>query len=109
MGDRRNPDWTRAMDEVGEAVAGYLAALDSYETTYQAVLAEAPPVERPVGPTLEPDGWEDRLANARTLAAEVEQLLHDQEAVWTRWRDAVADWQRAIEQSPGGDSKHAQS
>ncbi|MFO0852198.1 MAG: hypothetical protein U0871_27090 [Gemmataceae bacterium] len=108
MGDRRNPDWTRAMDEVGEAVAGYLAALDAYETTYQAVLTEAAPAERPVGPALEPDGWEDRLANARTLAAEVEQLLHDQEAVWTRWRDAVADWRRVIEQPPVGEVSQSQ-
>lgn len=100
MGDRRNPDWTRALDEVGEAVAGYLAALDTYESTYQSMLADAAPADQPVSPALEPDGWEERLVTARDLAAEVERLLQEQEAVWTRWRDAVSDWRRVIEQPP---------
>lgn len=101
MGDRRHPDRTRALDEVGEAVAGYLAALDAYESAYNAVLTETGGSDRPDPMPWEPTGWDDRLAVARAQAAEVERLLREQEALWTRWRDAVADWRRAIEQPTG--------
>jgi hypothetical protein len=100
MGDRRHQDRTRVLDEVGEAVAGYLAALDAYEQKYRTALAgpagPCPPEPVPFDRT----GWDDQLATARARAEEVERLVREQEALWTRWRDAVADWRRAIEQ-PG--------
>ena len=103
MGDARDRDWVRALDEVEDAVRRCLAVLDRYEAKFTELLAEhAPPTVSPHPvPELTSAGWEERLAAARGQADEVERLLVEQEVVWGRWRDALSAWRRSVEQPPG--------
>lgn len=92
MGER---DWMRTLDDVDQAIGNCLAALDRYEAKFvellrEQALAPGPHFERSL-PDGSPDAaWDDRLATARAGADEVEQLLAEQEAVWNRWRESLA-------------------
>lgn len=92
MGER---DWMRTLDEVDQAIGGCLSALERYEAKFVELLREqavaaGPHFERSL-PDGSPDqGWNDRLLAAKTGADEVEQLLAEQEAVWNRWRESLA-------------------
>ncbi len=92
MGER---DWMRTLDDVDQAIGNCLAALDRYEAKFVELLREQAVVPGPHFERSLPDGspdaaWEARLASARAGADEVEQLLAEQEAVWNRWRDSLA-------------------
>jgi len=103
MGDARDREWVRTLDEVEDAVRRCLAVLDRYETKFAELLSEhAPPTVRrhSISDRTVP-GWDDRLAAARGQADDVEQLLAEQEAVWSRWREALSEWRRSVEQPPG--------
>lgn len=103
MGDARDRDWVRALDQVEGAVRACLVVLDLYESKFADVLAaHAPPtVRRHSAPELTKAGWEELLAAARGQADQVEQLIAEQEAVWGRWQEALSTWQRSVEQPPG--------
>lgn len=103
MGDARDRDWVRTLDEVEGAVRRCLAVLDRYEAKFTELLAEhaTRTVRRHPVPELTKTGWEERLASARGQADEVERLLAEQEAVWGRWREALSAWRRSVEQPPG--------
>lgn len=103
MGDARDRDWVRTLDEVEDAVRRCLAVLDRYEEKFSELLAEhsAPTVRRHPLPESTAAAWDERLSVARGKADEVERLLAEQEAVWGRWRDALSSWRRSVEQPPG--------
>jgi hypothetical protein len=107
MGSTGSRDWVRTLDEVGQAIEGCLSALGRYEERFSALLAEhlppgiaGPSFDRSLPEGDADRGWEDRLAAARAGADEVERLLDEQEAVWSRWREALTAWRRLVEQSP---------
>lgn len=103
MGDARDRDWVRTLDEVDAAVRRCLSVLDRYEAKFTELLADhAPPtVRRHAVPDRTTEGWNERLAGAHAQADEVEQLLAEQEAVWGRWREALSTWRQSVEQPPG--------
>ena len=100
MGER---DWVRTLDEVDQAIGNCLSTLERYEAKFVELLRErtvapGPQFERAL-PDSSPDvGWDDRLATAKAGADEVEQLLAEQEAVWGRWRESLAEWRQLVEQ-----------
>jgi hypothetical protein len=102
MGDARDRDWVRALDEVEDAVRRCLAVLDRYEGKFAELLAEhhGPTVRRHPVPEATSAGWDERLSVARGMADEVERLLAEQEAVWGRWQDSLSAWRRSVEQPP---------
>jgi hypothetical protein len=100
MGDSRGRDWQRALDEVEQAVRGCLTALNHYETRFHELL-DAPPGPPPAPLPTPPESWTDRLDQVRHETEMVERLLDEQEAAWTRWREALTSWRQSVKQSPG--------
>jgi hypothetical protein len=103
MGDARDREWVRTLDEVEDAVRRCLAVLDRYESKFAELLGDRAPqaLSRPAAADRPLPEWDDRLAKARGQADEVERLLAEQEAVWGRWREALSEWRRSVEQPPG--------
>ncbi len=104
MGER---DWVRTLAEVDQAIGNCLSALDRYEAKFVELLREqevaaGPCFERSLPDTSPDVAWADRLAAAKAGADEVEQLLAEQEAVWGRWRESLAEWRRLVEQGDRG-------
>jgi hypothetical protein len=85
--------WRDTLTEIEDAIGDCLAVLDKYEAAF-ARLLRAEGVEDPVPVSDRNHAWEERLATAGRSAADAEHLLTEQEAVWGRWRDALADWKR---------------
>ena len=100
MGEPRDRDWVRTLDEVEAAVRGCLAALDRYEARFHELLDAQPAAPRPA-PKPPPTGWGESLDRAGRETAAVEHLLAEQEAAWARWREALSSWRQSVEQSPG--------
>lgn len=89
--------WRDTLAEVERSIADCLSALDRYESAFGQVLGAAVPVAVPEPPA---EGglpaMDEKLSAARHQADEVERLLSEQEAVWGRWRDALAGWQQTL-------------
>jgi hypothetical protein len=108
MGESGEREWVRTLNEVGAAIADCLTALDRYEERFVSILSGQKPSasEVPLGPCDWPSAdtdpaWQDRLAQARAGALEVERLLEEQETAWGQWREALANWRRRIEHPSG--------
>jgi hypothetical protein len=94
-------DWRETVDEIERGLKACLESLDRYESQFQAVLTADPP------PTADPhrhlpakgDGWATHLAAAGERAAAVERLLDEQDAVWQRFRTALAETRESLERA----------
>jgi hypothetical protein len=89
--------WRSTLAEIEQAIGDCLTALDRYEAAFARVLGVEPahPGSEPEARSAEePSAWDGRLAAAGEAADAVERLLAEQEAVWGRWRAALADWRR---------------
>lgn len=97
MNDETNPEWEQPLAEVEAAIAGCLAALDRYESTFADVLApKAVPAAKPfAGSDLE---WGHKLEAAKELADGFDLELAGHEAEWGHWRTAFSAWRTGIEQ-----------
>lgn len=93
--------WRTSLDDIEQAIADCLAALDRYETAFAHVIGVEPGelTERKPEPPAggHADSWDFRLAASGEAADAVERLLAEQEAVWGRWQAALADWRRLAE------------
>ena len=85
-------DWRSALTAVERGIDDCLEALNRYEAAFAKVLDE-----QPVAPlaaiSLPAIDWDDRLQASQSVGDEVERMLAEQEAVWGRWRSALAHWQ----------------
>ena len=115
MGERRGGEWVRTLSDMEKAIDGCLVVLEKYEAKFEKLLRpesavssedetsihsrELPKVE---------DAFADRVEAARAIAEEVERLLVEQEAVWSRWKDAYESWRDQLSRAPQtGQSKAA--
>jgi hypothetical protein len=79
--------WTLTLAEVERSIGDCLESLERYETAFGRVLAtHGTPLATP------DDGWDDRLARANEAAGDAERLLDEQDGVWQRWRETLAEW-----------------
>jgi hypothetical protein len=89
--------WRDTLSEIEHAIGDCLAVLNKYEAAFARLLhSEGLPADS--GPDVGRDReWEGRLATVGRSADDAERLLSEQEAVWGKWRDALADWHRLAE------------
>ncbi len=84
----------QTLAEVESSIAGCLASLDRYEAAFSKVLAEG----GPIAPSYTPEVWDAKLAIATQTTDDVEQLLAEQEGVWQRWQETLANWRGLVKQ-----------
>jgi hypothetical protein len=91
MGTATGAGWRDALSAVEQSIGDCLTALDRYEAAFGRVLAETgtPPPPPPEPPDRSAE-WAAKLAAAGDRADEAERLLAEGEAVWNRWRAALA-------------------
>lgn len=89
--------WTLTLAEVERSIEDCLESLERYETAFGRVLAKHGKPLLPID-----DGWDDKLAGATQAADDVERLLEEQDGVWQRWRETLAEWHDLIDDSDAG-------
>jgi len=96
--------WETSLGAIAVAVGDCLKSLDRYEAAFRTAYSErGGPVEAlriHVPHELIDEAWDEHLAGADRSAADVEQLLAEQEIVWARWQELVATWRQSLEQTP---------
>ncbi len=96
--------WETSLGAIAVAVGDCLKSLDRYEAAFQTAYSErGGPVEAlriHVPYESIDEAWDEHLAGADRSAADVEQLLAEQEIVWARWQELVASWRQSLEQTP---------
>jgi hypothetical protein len=85
--------WRDTLSEIEHAIGDCLAVLDKYEAAFARMLRAEGVADAVTASDLNP-AWDEKLAIVGESAADAEHLLTEQEAVWGKWRDALADWQR---------------
>ena len=92
------------MGAIEVAVGDCLKALDRYEVAFQKAYTERGGPTETLRIHAPHDGldetWDEHLAGADRSAVDVEQLLAEQEIVWKRWQELVANWKHSLEQTP---------
>jgi hypothetical protein len=83
------------------SIGDCLATLGKYETQFAKVLQQqaAKPVAVPTTP-VSSTIWDEKLHDAEKQAADVAQLLAEQEAVWGKWQQTFANWQQMLNDAP---------
>jgi len=93
-------EWRTTLGDIERAVRDCLTALDRYESAFAEQLLPDEPARGSAADPADPAdpgggrGWDEKLAAAGRSADEVERLLAEQEAVWGRWREALAGWRQ---------------
>ena len=103
--------WETSLGAIEVAVGDCLKALERYEASFQKAYTE----QGGPGEALQlhaahdalDETWTRQLAGADRSAEDVEQLLAEQEIVWTRWQELVAGWKHSLEQTPELNPEHA--
>lgn len=103
MTNQAKTNWRDALTQVEQSIGDCLAVLERYETAFAKVLQERHADPLPAAPLPAPAAvWDEKLAAATRQADEVEQLLAEQEVVWSRWRHTFGHWQQMMHDLPPG-------
>jgi DNA-binding SARP family transcriptional activator len=86
--------WQDTLSEIEHAIGNCLAVLNKYEAAFAQLLQAEGVAAGAVTDSDRDWAWVEKLNTAGRSAADAERLLAEQEAVWGKWRDALADWQR---------------
>jgi hypothetical protein len=102
MTEIRESGWTHSLNEVERAVGACLDALDRYETAFAGLLFETGNGMQ-VANRLDANDdreWDQRLSAAQAHVDSIEQLLIDQQAIWTSWQQTYQHWRESLERTP---------
>jgi hypothetical protein len=94
-------NWRQTLSEVEQSINECLETLDRYEAAFAQAIAEVDPVvtlERLRLPEIAPL-HEAKLAEAERTTQDVEDLLKEQDGIWSRWKETLATWHGLLERA----------
>jgi hypothetical protein len=96
--DLPKADWWKALAEMEHAIDQCLVTLQKYEDGFRDVLKTSAGSTTLLHIPKDDDGWNSRLETAQKHAHTVEELLREQETVWTQWKTQYENWRHSLEQ-----------
>jgi len=98
MGEKPNSDWPRILGNIDQSIARCLESLDHYESKFHDLLIKGATPNVSGRLNVDAVAWYEKLAAAESEVTQAEQLIAEQEAVWTRRQTALAEWQISVQQ-----------
>ena len=90
--------WWQTLAEMEQAIDQCLVTLQKYEDGFRDVLRTSAGSTTLLAIPKDDDGWNSRLEMARKHANTVEELLSEQESIWTQWKQSYENWRHSLEQ-----------
>jgi hypothetical protein len=90
--------WWQTLAEMEHAIDACLVTLQKYEDGFREVLKSSSGSTALLAIPKDDDGWNSRLETAQKHANTVEELLREQETIWTQWKTQYESWRHSLEQ-----------